>query len=62
MRHAKLDPYVESGSTPMTLAFDEQTTTSLRTMLGMQASRALLASSVVLVPQLNHRLGSRVSG
>jgi uncharacterized protein YhjY with autotransporter beta-barrel domain len=53
MKHAKLDPHVESGSTPMTLAVDEQTTTSLRSMLGLQASRALLAPNGVLVPQLN---------
>jgi uncharacterized protein YhjY with autotransporter beta-barrel domain len=37
----------------MTLAFDEQTTTSLRSMLGLQASRPYLAGRVVLVPQLN---------
>jgi uncharacterized protein YhjY with autotransporter beta-barrel domain len=52
-KHASLDPYVESGNTPMTLAFDEQTTTSLRSMLGLQASRPYLAGKVVLVPQLN---------
>jgi uncharacterized protein YhjY with autotransporter beta-barrel domain len=53
VKHANLDPYVESGNTPMTLAFDEQATTSLRSMLGLQASRPCLAGTVVLVPQLN---------
>jgi uncharacterized protein YhjY with autotransporter beta-barrel domain len=53
VKHANLDPYIESGNTPMTLAFDEQATTSLRSMLGLQASRPCLAGTVVLVPQLN---------
>jgi uncharacterized protein YhjY with autotransporter beta-barrel domain len=52
-KHAKLDPYVENGNTPMTLAFDEQTTTSLRSMLGLQAGQPYPVGRVVLVPQLN---------
>jgi uncharacterized protein YhjY with autotransporter beta-barrel domain len=53
VKRAKLDPYTESGNTPMTLAFEEQTAISLRSMLGVQASRPCIAGKVVLVPQLN---------
>jgi uncharacterized protein YhjY with autotransporter beta-barrel domain len=50
--HSALDPYVESGDTPMTLAINAQTRTSLRTLVGFQASDALKLGSGVLVPQL----------
>jgi uncharacterized protein YhjY with autotransporter beta-barrel domain len=51
--HSVLDPYVESGDTPMTLAFDEQKRTSLRSLAGLQATQALNLRGWVLVPQLN---------
>jgi uncharacterized protein YhjY with autotransporter beta-barrel domain len=51
--HSVLDPYVESGDTPMTLAFDEQTRTSLRSLAGLQATHAINLRGWVLVPQLN---------
>jgi len=53
LRHSDLDPYLETGTTPMTLAFDEQTAISLRTQTGLQGTRAFTLGHVVLVPQLN---------
>jgi uncharacterized protein YhjY with autotransporter beta-barrel domain len=53
MRHTSLDAYIEAGDTPMTLAFDSQKTTSLRSLIGFQATRAFTAASMVFVPQLN---------
>jgi uncharacterized protein YhjY with autotransporter beta-barrel domain len=53
LRHAQWDPYLESGVTPMTLAFDAQTMTSLRSLVGIQGSRAFSWRGGVLVPQLN---------
>jgi uncharacterized protein YhjY with autotransporter beta-barrel domain len=50
--HATLDPYVESGDTPMTLAVDSQSRTSRRSLVGFQASNALQLRTGVLVPQL----------
>jgi uncharacterized protein YhjY with autotransporter beta-barrel domain len=50
--HSTLDPYVESGNTPMTLAVNEQTRTSLRSLAGLQATDALKLPAGVLVPQL----------
>jgi uncharacterized protein YhjY with autotransporter beta-barrel domain len=50
--HSTLDPYVESGDTPMTLAVDSQTRTSLRSLVGFQASNAFQLRAGVLVPQL----------
>jgi uncharacterized protein YhjY with autotransporter beta-barrel domain len=47
-----LDPYVESGSTPMTLAFNAQRRTFLRSRVGLQATQALNGPAWVLVPQL----------
>jgi hypothetical protein len=51
--HSVLDPYTESGATPMTLAFDQQTRNSLRTLTGFQVSQTFTARAGVLVPQLN---------
>ncbi|MDB6089725.1 MAG: hypothetical protein JWN85_2509 [Gammaproteobacteria bacterium] len=53
IKHTSLDAYVESGNTPMTLAFDSQRTTSLRSLVGFQATRAFTAAGTVWVPQLN---------
>lgn len=53
LKRTSLDAFVESGSTPMTLAFDAQTVTSLRSLIGVQASKALNVSRGVIVPQLN---------
>ncbi len=50
--HSSLDAYIESGDTPMTLAVDSQTRTSLRSALGWQATEALNLRAGVLVPQL----------
>jgi uncharacterized protein YhjY with autotransporter beta-barrel domain len=52
-RHTQVDGFTETGATPMTLAFDEQTDTSLRSALGLQASKAFSNQHGVLVPQLN---------
>jgi uncharacterized protein YhjY with autotransporter beta-barrel domain len=52
-RHASLDAFLESGNTPMTLAFDTQTSTSMRSLVGLQLSKAFTVSSGALVPQLN---------
>ena len=51
--HSVLDPYIESGDTPMTLAFDQQARSSLRSLTGFQASHAFNGRAGVLVPQLN---------
>jgi uncharacterized protein YhjY with autotransporter beta-barrel domain len=51
--HSSLDPYVESGDTPMALAVNAQTRTSLRSLIGAQATNALRLPSGVLVPQLD---------
>jgi outer membrane autotransporter protein len=51
--HSDLDPYTESGATPMTLAVNEQTRTSLRSQLGFQVASAIKMAKGVLVPQLN---------
>jgi len=37
----------------MTLAFDSQTATSLRSMIGPQLSKAFNIANAVIVPQLN---------
>jgi uncharacterized protein YhjY with autotransporter beta-barrel domain len=50
--HSALDPYVESGDTPMTLAVNAQTRISLRSQVGFQVSDALKLPTGVLVPQL----------
>jgi uncharacterized protein YhjY with autotransporter beta-barrel domain len=52
-KHTALDAYTESGNTPMTLAFDSQSETSLRSLLGMQASKAFTPRGFVVLPQLN---------
>ena len=51
--HSDLDPYTESGATPMTLAVNEQTRTSLRSQLGFQVTNAFKLPTGVLVPQFN---------
>lgn len=51
--HSDLDPYTETGDTPMTLAVNEQTRSSLRSQLGFQVTRAIKMPKGVLVPQLN---------
>lgn len=51
--HSDLDPYTETGDTPMTLAVNEQTRTSLRSQLGFQLTDAIKLPMGVLVPQLN---------
>jgi uncharacterized protein YhjY with autotransporter beta-barrel domain len=51
--HSDLAPYTESGATPMTLAVNEQTRTSLRSQLGFQVTNAFKLPTAVLVPQLN---------
>jgi uncharacterized protein YhjY with autotransporter beta-barrel domain len=51
--HSVLDPYIESGDTPMTLAFDAQARTSLRTLTGFQVAQTVNGRAGVLVPQLN---------
>ena len=53
LRHAQWDPYLENGATPMTLAFDAQSLTSLRSLVGLQVSLAFSWRGAVLVPQLN---------
>ncbi len=50
--HSSLDSYIESGETPMTLAVNAQTRTSLRSALGFQATDAVNLRTGVLVPQL----------
>jgi uncharacterized protein YhjY with autotransporter beta-barrel domain len=52
-RHTQVDSFSETGVTPMTLVFDEQTDTSLRSALGLQTSKAFSNEHGVLVPQLN---------
>lgn len=47
------DAYTETGDSPMTLAFDDQTEVSLRSTLGVQLSAALTPAFGVLVPQFN---------
>jgi uncharacterized protein YhjY with autotransporter beta-barrel domain len=47
------DAFVESGATPMTLAFDKQKQISARTTLGMQTSMATNTQAGVLVTQVN---------
>jgi uncharacterized protein YhjY with autotransporter beta-barrel domain len=51
--HSDLGPYTESGDTPMTLAVNEQTRTSLRSQLGFHVANAFKLSTGVLVPQLD---------
>jgi uncharacterized protein YhjY with autotransporter beta-barrel domain len=51
--HSVLNPYVESGDTPMTLAFDDQTRTSVRSLVGFQVTQTINGRAGVLVPQLN---------
>lgn len=53
LKRTSLDAFVESGSTPMTLAFDAQTATSVRSLIGIQASKAFNVSRGVMVPQIN---------
>lgn len=52
-RRATVDAYTETGTTPMTLAFDEQTQTSLLSSVGVQASHAFTSGSGVYVAQFN---------
>jgi len=52
-RRTIVDAYSETGATPMTLSFDEQTQTSLLSSVGIQASHALTANSGVYVAQFN---------
>src|SRR5262249_42565309 len=52
-KRTRVDAYTESGPTPMILAFDAQSATSLRSLLGVQTSRAFTPGGVVLLPQLN---------
>lgn len=52
-RRTDTDAMVESGTTPMTLAFDSQVEKSLRTGAGVQASRVVSTDSAVLLLQLN---------
>lgn len=51
--HTTADAYVETGDTPMTLAFDRQTRDSLRSSVGAQASRAFSHEAGVVVAQFN---------
>jgi uncharacterized protein YhjY with autotransporter beta-barrel domain len=54
VRRTTVDDFVESGSTPMTLAFDAQTIRSQRASVGLQASRALIfQGGSALILQLN---------
>jgi uncharacterized protein YhjY with autotransporter beta-barrel domain len=48
-----IESYSEQGDTVMTLAFDDQTEESLRSIAGLQASAAFSVGSIVVVPQLN---------
>jgi uncharacterized protein YhjY with autotransporter beta-barrel domain len=48
-----VDGYVESGNSPMSLAFDQQKERSLQTAAGIQASSAFTWNSIVILPQLN---------
>lgn len=52
-RRTQTDGFTETGDTPMTLAFDEQTEKSLRTAVGFQASRAFDQTAAVWVVQVN---------
>jgi uncharacterized protein YhjY with autotransporter beta-barrel domain len=52
-KHTALDAFAETGNTPMTLAFNGQSDTSLRSLLGMQASKAFTPRGFVVLPQLN---------
>jgi uncharacterized protein YhjY with autotransporter beta-barrel domain len=52
-RRRTVEGFVESGDTPMTLHFDGQKVRSLRSALGIQASRAFGLQSGALVAQLN---------
>jgi uncharacterized protein YhjY with autotransporter beta-barrel domain len=52
-RRTTLDAYIENGATPMTLAVDKQTTTSLISTVGAQASKVFTPASAVVVTQLN---------
>ena len=58
-RRVGLNGLVESGPTPMALAFDEQTIRSERTSLGVHVSKALNVDKGALVTQLKHRLAAR---
>lgn len=51
--HSDLGAYTESGDTPMTLAVNEQTRTSLRSQLGFQVTNAFNLPIAVLIPQFN---------
>jgi uncharacterized protein YhjY with autotransporter beta-barrel domain len=52
-RRARIDATVESGDSPMALVIDPQTRKSLRTGIGLEASRAANLRSAVMVVQLN---------
>jgi len=52
-RRTEIDAYTERGDTLMALSYDEQTATSSRSQVGVQASQAFSAAGVVLVPQVN---------
>jgi uncharacterized protein YhjY with autotransporter beta-barrel domain len=52
-RRSTIGAYAEYGNTPMSLAFDEQRDTSLRSSVGLQANAALSWSAGVAIPQLS---------
>src|SRR5690606_12163653 len=52
-RRVGVGSFIESGATPMALAFDRQTIRSERTSLGVQISKALSLEKGVLVTQFN---------
>lgn len=53
IRDSRVDAYTESGATLLALAFDERTSSSLRTTAGMLASMPLTVKSWVVTPQLD---------
>jgi len=52
LAHSSLDAYVENGDTPMTLAINAQRRTSLRSLIGFQATNAINMRAGVLIPQI----------
>jgi uncharacterized protein YhjY with autotransporter beta-barrel domain len=53
IRDARVDAYTESGATILALAFDEITSSSLRTTAGLLASMPFTVKSWVVTPQLD---------
>jgi uncharacterized protein YhjY with autotransporter beta-barrel domain len=51
--HNQLDGFTEQGDTPMALAFDEQTETSLRSSVGFELRKAFTFATGALQPQLS---------